>query len=1123
MKTKLILFLALLALCGSRVWADVTVTIGFTDGTYYQNSEKKTSYTSRPVSDTWSSYWESNDAPKVTLRGQSAWNLKNDTYYNTTYHLTVPVGYIITGYSITPSAFPNGSANLTPNGGSAEALSSGVAKSISGLATTATSFTLSDQVQVSSFTVTVKKAFVVSINTGDFYTNLTTKRGANDPNWGNKWVSSTASPQLTLIVNGATSTSGNNFKHVVNSDKMVLHNSTYNITISEGYMITGYSIIGTTSQNTLSITNNSYKAPTTNSLSAGVYTYLVEDLTTQRSSFIVKNTGSDDPYRLTCTMVVEYEELTSSASTLGIAKKYSIATNGRGSWYVGDEHDYLSTTSNVTNASSSPSTTTVDANSTNQQFAIVPHGGNYYLYSLSASKFLCKDNTLQSYYGDPITVYSIGGEDTYKYIIRFDDTHTINIGDQSMIKINDWGGTENGYFDEGNLCSITVQGDYDLTTAKGQLAPQDVTYHIISASGVEETNAVASDVEMGTSPTLPNVLCRGYCEYTFYKSFNNETGEVSDIITKLNNTDVYVKYNLVSCPITFSTEESPVWYIIEGRTNSSEQNEIAYANSTNVDASINPTVSSSTKWAFIGTPFAFKVKNGAGNYMVAGSKSGDQVTLDATGTNFGLFKNSAGGSNHIAIATYDGTNQNVLQDFNGAYHIVESWIGTGATFSNGTITGLSSAYFYPKSWSYASFAELYFANNAIGTKMALSVSNTIGYPKSTSTGYTELSQATSSAVWNETTYGTLQTKYNAFLTESNITMPKDGKVYKFTNVLQNNTTKQYVYDKDNSSKHDLTLSSSPISDGTEKFVCHVINEVNGEYAFVSTKGYYMVGATSSGGTEMNNTYNTNKQKCTIAKHSATGVSNDVAFGKVYVKFDERVNNTNKACLIAKDGGWGADQGEYVNGTWSTMFILEECDDYYNKVKLSSDGENAYASLYLPFSVTIPEGITAYAVESQNGIYAHMEPIVTNGTLPKETPAILKKNGLAANETVYLSPAEDAGSFDGTNILGGTATTTSRESLGTGSTYVLGNGGDGLGLYNYTGTYLAKGKAYLFLPGAGVRSLIFDFDFDDEDATAIANVNVNGNADKAAIYNIAGQRISKLQKGINIVNGKKVLY
>ena len=55
--------------------------------------------------------------------------------------------------------------------------------------------------------------------------------------------------------------------------------------------------------------------------------------------------------------------------------------------------------------------------------------------------------------------------------------------------------------------------------------------------------------------------------------------------------------------------------------------------------------------------------------------------------------------------------------------------------------------------------------------------------------------------------------------------------------------------------------------------------------------------------------------------------------------------------------------------------------------------------------------------------------------------------------------------------------------------------------------------------AGVKAFTFVF----EDATAIAKVQDSGfKIQDSEIFNLAGQRMSKLQKGVNIVNGKKVL-
>ena len=83
-------------------------------------------------------------------------------------------------------------------------------------------------------------------------------------------------------------------------------------------------------------------------------------------------------------------------------------------------------------------------------------------------------------------------------------------------------------------------------------------------------------------------------------------------------------------------------------------------------------------------------------------------------------------------------------------------------------------------------------------------------------------------------------------------------------------------------------------------------------------------------------------------------------------------------------------------------------------------------------------------------------------------------------------------------------------------YILANGADGVGFYKAEGT-IPAGKAY-FQSTSGVKAFFFDGD----DATGISNVDANLNANDA-IYNIAGQRVQKMQKGINIINGKKVLF
>lgn len=64
------------------------------------------------------------------------------------------------------------------------------------------------------------------------------------------------------------------------------------------------------------------------------------------------------------------------------------------------------------------------------------------------------------------------------------------------------------------------------------------------------------------------------------------------------------------------------------------------------------------------------------------------------------------------------------------------------------------------------------------------------------------------------------------------------------------------------------------------------------------------------------------------------------------------------------------------------------------------------------------------------------------------------------------------------------------------------------------------RAYIQIAeGSSVKALTF---FVDDEATSIDAIN-GVEAENGAIYNIAGQRLNKAQKGINIVNGKKVLF
>ena len=177
-----------------------------------------------------------------------------------------------------------------------------------------------------------------------------------------------------------------------------------------------------------------------------------------------------------------------------------------------------------------------------------------------------------------------------------------------------------------------------------------------------------------------------------------------------------------------------------------------------------------------------------------------------------------------------------------------------------------------------------------------------------------------------------------------------------------------------------------------------------------------------------------------------------------------------------------------------------------EIETATVGAAGYATYVTKNNVSFPDGVKAY-IAVVNGNYVSLTEVTA---VPKNTPVILKGEG-----TCELTPADE----NALNDVSANELKASDEPIeANGTQYVLAKVNDVVGFYKATGT-IPAGKAYLEVPAAGVKAFYFEAD----DATAINEVNaqcsmLNGQS----IYNLAGQRINKLQKGINIVNGKKIL-
>ena len=82
-------------------------------------------------------------------------------------------------------------------------------------------------------------------------------------------------------------------------------------------------------------------------------------------------------------------------------------------------------------------------------------------------------------------------------------------------------------------------------------------------------------------------------------------------------------------------------------------------------------------------------------------------------------------------------------------------------------------------------------------------------------------------------------------------------------------------------------------------------------------------------------------------------------------------------------------------------------------------------------------------------------------------------------------------------------------------------GKNVGFFLAANKKVGAGKAYLNVPaGASVKSFAEVFGGETDGVEAIENGQWT--IDNAVIYNLAGQRLQKLQRGVNIVGGKKVV-
>lgn len=256
------------------------------------------------------------------------------------------------------------------------------------------------------------------------------------------------------------------------------------------------------------------------------------------------------------------------------------------------------------------------------------------------------------------------------------------------------------------------------------------------------------------------------------------------------------------------------------------------------------------------------------------------------------------------------------------------------------------------------------------------------------------------------------------------------------------------------------------------------------------------------------------------KDFSVGNSNvgDVAVRGLRINDDGTFNYNNSIQIAEGDmagvhpmtlQGTISDDYFYVNINMDFGYsVLAEVGDVANTTLNISDA--LYGTFCAPFTVALPESVTASIITAANGNELILEPVAGNVVLAN-TPVLVEAS---AAESLSVSGVYAKGT-----PVAGLLTGVYENTPAPVGSYVLQNL-DKVGFYlvaEGNQPTVGANRCYLTVPAAGVKA----FFLNGGDATGISGVDANIDANEA-IYNLAGQRINKLQKGINIINGKKIL-
>lgn len=245
-----------------------------------------------------------------------------------------------------------------------------------------------------------------------------------------------------------------------------------------------------------------------------------------------------------------------------------------------------------------------------------------------------------------------------------------------------------------------------------------------------------------------------------------------------------------------------------------------------------------------------------------------------------------------------------------------------------------------------------------------------------------------------------------------------------------------------------------------------------------------------------------------------------------IKGTIQITATNPNGLVYAKAGQATNlsQNVIVDGTCDNLVLTDghpfkatknfkATNASYNMTAIAGD---KFGTLMLPFAVnTIPNSGKAYTLDQ--GVSFGDEIHATEATsITSNKPVLVTAAGTYSAKDVDIAATNDDTYTNG-ELVG-----TYKAMGALQNTYVLQkhDSGSGVAFYIVGGTQptINPFRAYIKAQSAGVKAL--NILFDDEE-TGVGSLTMD-NGQQTTVYDLSGRKVSKAQKGVYIINGKKVM-